>query len=403
MFQETSSVKASFKSLKDISKLKREKKQQKTKSQHNDLESCINCSKYDLVMINGQLTCRDCGLIYSKHIDSGIEWRVGSGSNNQPSDKIRTSINENKYITGITTTTTIGQNTNYKNNKNNNLIKNMNDWKQIDYKDKSMIEKINNITSICKNNDINDMMIENICDTFYKICKILNPRRKKLIALMATSVMLCFEEKGYIKTVDEVAQMFDIEEKTLIKLSKEFEIVWQEIKYDEDDKTSKLQQKSFINNNANENISNKTQLSINIIKSKIKEFEQNDILDFKNTEELNKLIEQKAHIDAVNEKHVIESNKYILNNQLNNLVYYLKKLKIPNTYFKYFKDLYTQIFNDRVLLEHIPKSKFAVIIYQGCINNNINIDINLIIKACKTSDVTFNKCYKKFKNIYLEE
>lgn len=342
-------------SLKTISNKKRQiRKNNFKKTDNTNFDKCENCGKCNLFTLNGKITCNDCGLIFSKHIDTNIEWRISCGSNNNPSDKIRTSINENKYISGNTTTTTIGQNASFKNIKNNNLIKTMSEWKQITYKDKTMIEKINNLTSICRNNDINDMMIDKICETFYKICKVLNPRRKKLIALMATSVLICFEEEGIVKDIDDISQIFDIDEKLLIKLSKEFEITWQEIKYTEQQTDDK----------------------------------------FKYTKSNNDVKFNNKNISKKNENDILITH-------LNNLTCYLKKCQIPNIRQQYFKDLYTKIFKDRQLLEHIQKSKFAVVIYQSCLDNNIDIELKTIINICKTSYVTFNKCYKKFKNIYL--
>jgi transcription initiation factor TFIIIB Brf1 subunit/transcription initiation factor TFIIB len=375
-------IKPKLSSLKGLRKNKRDAKYQaKIYQQDNtEFDICDNCGKSDIVENNGHHMCRDCGLIFGKHIDTGVEWRTCSSSNSNGIDKVRTSITENKYIVGSTTTTTVGNNTNFKNVKNNNLIKTMSEWKQITYKDKSMKDKINNLTSICKNNDINDMMIEKICDIFFEICSITNPRRKKLTALMATSVMICYDDQGIVRSLDELSQMFDIDEKTLIKLSKDFEIIWQEVKYSKENDTNELKNKSREDYN----------------------LEHNDSINDKNKLILSsKEIEEKKQKMKKQQKQ--KNYKNILSEHVNTLLHFVRKLSISSHYHSYFIELYTKIYNDRVLLEHIPRSKFAVIIYQGCLDNNINVNINDIIHICRTSDVTFNKCYKKFKAIYIQD
>lgn len=368
-----SSLKGLRKDKRDV-KFQYQKQNQKSHQDISEFDICENCGKFNIVENNGQHMCRDCGLIFGKHIDTGIEWRTCSISNNC-ADKVRTSINENRYIVGSTTITTVGSNTNLKNVKNNNLIKTMSEWKQITYKDKSMKDKINNLTSICRNNDINEMMIEKICDIFFEICSITNPRRKKLIALMATSVIICYDEHNIVRSLDDLSQMFDIEEKTLIKLSKDFEIIWQEIKYTKENDTNNLKNKSRIDYS-------------------------NDQKSTKNT----KLLLPTKPIQTTKTLQHIKKKKYtnILTEHINTLTHFLIKLSISNIYHHYFIELYTKIYNDRVLLEHIPRSKCSIIIYQGCLDNNININTNDIITICRTSNVTFNKCYKKFKNLYLD-
>jgi transcription initiation factor TFIIIB Brf1 subunit/transcription initiation factor TFIIB len=365
-------------SLKGLRKNRRDAKYQAINQQQNttEFDKCENCGKSDIVEHNGHHTCRDCGLIFGKHIDTGVEWRTCSSSNSNGTDKVRTSINENRYIVGSTTTTTVGNNTNFKNVKNNNLIKTMSEWKQITYKDKSMKDKINNLTSICKNNDINDMMIEKICDIFFEICSITNPRRKKLTALMATSVMICYDEHDIVRSLDDLSQMFDIDEKTLIKLSKDFEIIWQEVKYTKDNDTKELKNKSIEAYNQEHN-----------------SFSCDSSLTGEEIE---------THKRNIKKQQKQKNHKNILSEHINTMMHFIRKLSIPSHYNSYFIELYTKIYNDRVLLEHIPRSKFAVIIYQGCLDNNVNVNTSDIISICRTSDVTFNKCYKKFKALYIQ-
>jgi len=71
---ESSTSKNNKCSIGSISKLKRLKKQ-KPKSLSSIIEECDNCGKNNIVENDGYINCQDCGLIFSKHIDSNIEWR----------------------------------------------------------------------------------------------------------------------------------------------------------------------------------------------------------------------------------------------------------------------------------------------------------------------------------------
>ena len=53
-----------------------------------------------------------------------------------------------------------------------------------------MLKRFNNITSICNNAGISGIIIETAKEVFYKIQKIHSPRRNKLSALMASSVII---------------------------------------------------------------------------------------------------------------------------------------------------------------------------------------------------------------------
>lgn len=367
-------------SLRDLSLQKKNKLRSNIVIPQLEIDMCQDCKSNNLVDLNGFLTCKNCGLISRKQIDSNVEWRCNN-SNNSGVDKTRTSINDNKYVKGNTTNTTIGFNVTSKNCKNNNLIKTMSEWKQISYKDSSMITKIQHITNICKNNEINDKFVDDICEIFYKICSIKNPVRSKLKALMAASVQLCFIDKGLFKCDSVVSNMFDIDEKLYNKLFKDFELIWKELKRKESINTKELKKESIYYNTSYKNTQNNT---TNLHSKKLNSYKH----IITNTENNNVNITD-------NNKNNINNYDYILNNDNNKLVFYLKKCNIDNEYFDMFIDYNNKVYTNKILSNHIPRSRYAVIIYKVCMDNNIDCNKYNIIKNCRTSEVTFNKCFSK--------
>lgn len=368
------STKISLRDLSQQKKLKLRSSINNDNISQYEIDICQDCKSNNLVELNGFLTCKNCGLISRKQIDSNVEWRCNN-SNNTGVDKTRTSVSDNKYLKGNTTNTTIGFNVTSKNCKNNNLIKTMSEWKQISYKDSSMITKIQHITNICKNNEINDKFVDDICEIFYKICSIKNPVRSKLKALMAASVQLCFIDKGMFKCDSEVSHMFDIDEKLYNKLFKDFELVWKELKRKESKNTKALKKESLAYNNSYINTENNN--------TNINNNEHKAINHINNNSNSNKNISNESEYD------------YILNNDNNKLVFYLKKCNINNEYFDMFIDYNNEVYTNKTLSNHIPRSRYAVIIYKVCIDNNIDCNKYNIIKNCRTSEVTFNKCFSK--------
>ncbi len=358
--------------LRDISRMKRLKARQQAGIINEDakigkLLSCESCSGI-LVPHDGFMVCKSCGLCQSKDIDESQEWR-NLDSNEKGSDPCRVGLPNNTLMPE----TSVGIMVVYGNKKtaNSHIIRTMNNWKMLNYKDSSVLKRFKYITTVCKNANVLDCIIEEIKVVFYKISNLKSTRRTKLQALMAVSVIIGHRICGYEKDYKDVATMFDLDIKILLKMIKEYELIWKDIVDNEEKEQAKLVQES------------------------IDEQKATDAAEFaltgKKAVSVNKPPVQQP-VDIVIDSKLDEDNlqlkKYLIQSQLES-VYFPKVFQANNWV------------NERnILTQHIPNSRYACIIYLISEMYSLNIPKQDIINICDTSNVTINKCYNKLLPYY---
>lgn len=324
------------------------KKKTKKKNVIN-MDNCKNCNSY-LYDNDGLIICNKCGLYHRCKIDMGQE---SYNYNDNKSDPCRTGLTDNQLIPSSNKGTIFGYNSPYgkKSNKaHNNLMRSMNNWKTMNYKDNNMLKRFNTITSICNNAGINNIIVEDSKEIFYNIHKIHSPRRNKLLALMASSVIISLKKHDMTFKFDKIASIFNISKKILRNMLGEYEHYWKEICDNEEKEQLKLAKESLDDDNKNGDV----------------------IID--------KLYQQKNN----NNEIIFKSYFNILNIDLK----YLDKIEI----------LYKWINDNYLLIEHVSKSIAACLIYTICNLYNINIKKKNIASVCNTSTITINKCYNKLVN-----
>lgn len=357
-------------SLRDISRLKRIKAriQNGTSASTEDpkigkLLICEACPGI-LVPHDGYMVCKQCGLYQSKDIDTSQEWR-NLDSNDKGSDPCRVSLPNNTLMpeTSVGTMVVYGN----KRTANSHIIRMMNNWKMLNYKDSSILKRFKYITSVCKNANVFDCIIEEIKVVFYKISMIKSTRRTKLQALMAVSVIIGHHICGYEKDHVEVAKMFDLDIKILRKMVKEYELIWKDIQDEEAKEQAQLAQASI-----EEESSHPTGASA----------APSSDTQFKKLDSLDKEYRKKQDEDN------IQLKKALMQIQMET-IYYPKVFAVNDW------------INERnILTQHIPKSRYASIIHLISEMYALNIKKSDIILVCDTSNVTINKCYNKLLPYY---
>lgn len=360
-------------SLRDISRLKRIKSriQNGTSAATEDtkigkLLICEACPGI-LVPHDGYMVCKQCGLYQSKDIDASQEWR-NLENNDKGSDPCRVSLPNNTLMpeTSVGTMVVYGN----KRTANSHIIRTMNNWKMLNYKDSSILKRFKYITSVCKNANVFDCIIEEIKVVFYKISMIKSTRRTKLQALMAVSVIIGHHICGYEKDHEEVAKMFDLDIKILRKMVKEYELIWKDIQDEEAREQAQLAQASIEEESSHPTGASAPPKPIIL-----------NIQD-KKLDSLDKEFRKKQNEDNVQLK------KALMQIQLEN-VYYPKVFAVNDW------------INERnILTQHIPKSRYACIIYLISEMYALSIKKSDIILVCDTSNVTINKCYNKLLPYY---
>ena len=333
--------------LNELKRIRQNRLAVKKTKKRNLLNLCRNCKKDTLYENNGLIICSKCGLFSNVKVDMDQE---SYNYNDGKADPTRTNMVENYLIPSCNKGSIYSYNCANGNKKNighNNMIRNMNNWKIMDYKDSNRLHLFNNIASICNNAGISSLIIENAKEIFYKIHNIHSPRRSKLSALLASSVIISFKKIGQSYNFSDIATMFNITKKVLRTMLNEYERYWKEICDKEQREQIKLAKASLDEDNKN-----------------------GDIV-------IERIYKQKKMNDMPNYKHYLS--------MLNIDVKYVNKLEILDSW----------IHKNKILLEHVPKSVIACVIFM-CFNlYNINIKKKQIATVCGTSVITINKCYTK--------
>lgn len=401
-----STVMSSGSSLRDISLLRRQKAREKmgTKQSPQDatiaqLLCCEACGD-NLIPNDGHMVCKSCGLCQSRDIDASQEWR--NLDDNKGSDPCRVSLPNNTLMpeTSMGTMVMYGGG---KRSHSSHIIRTMNNWSLLTYKDSTTLKRFKDITCICKQANVLDSVIEEIKGVYHKISQVKAARRNKLQALMAVSVIIGHKNTGYEKSYKEVADMFNIDMKVLRSMIKEYELIWKEIQDEEIDKQTALAVASISElPEITTTPSHRLQHQITTISTTITE-------DTNTQTRLLTLTSptQEFYYGTVDtkEKTQIETDEDFRKRQDEDngkLKKYLIKVGMTPLYHDKVFQVNDWISEKYILAQHIPKSRYACLIYLISELYALNIDKHKIITVCDTSNVTINKCYAKLSG-YLDQ
>jgi transcription initiation factor TFIIIB Brf1 subunit/transcription initiation factor TFIIB len=379
----------SLNSLSDISRLRRQKAKAKAGMAtpiDTSLKKLLMCETCNTALIphDGFMVCRDCGLCTSRDIDATQEWR-NLDDNKGGSDPSRVSVPNNTLMPE----TSVGSMVAYGSGKKAayaNIIRTMNNWSMLSYKDSTILKRFKHITTVCKNANVLDSVIEEIKVVYYKISQVKAARRNKLHALMAVSVIIGHEIAGYERDYKEVADMFDIDIKILRSMIKEYEFIWKELQDIEAEEQAILVQQSIDEEKTSisKNQVNTTQAITVVSQPKPQVLSSIDEL-VANDKPMGTLV-NKENDELFRQRQTEDNSK---------LRKYINKSGISTLYHDKFYQLNDWIAERYILAQHIPKSRYACLIFLISELYALNIDKHKIISLCETSNVTINKCYNK--------
>lgn len=403
-------------SLSDISRLRKQRAKEKAgmatpvDTSIKKLLMCETCGTA-LIPHDGFMVCRDCGLCTSRDIDTSQEWR-NLDDNKGGSDPSRVSVPNNTLMPE----TSVGTMVSYGSGKKApyaNIIRTMNNWSMLSYKDSTILKRFKHITTVCKNANVLDSVIEEIKIVYYKISQVKAARRNKLHALMAVSVIIGHEIAGYDRDYKEVADMFDIDIKVLRGMIKEYEFIWKELQDIEAEEQAALVKQS-IDEETNEtykpDLSTPARIAAEITDNTATNTLNNIIPNNKNTNSgiinkvstnqpilstIDELVANDKPINPIISKETDELFRQRQEEDNSKLRKYVVKSGIPAIYQDKFYQLNDWIAERFILAQHIPKSRYACLIFLVSELYALSVDKHKIISLCETSNVTINKCYNK--------
>lgn len=372
-------------SLRDISRMRKQKAKEKAGTvspSDTSIKKLLMCEACATALIphDGYMVCRDCGLCQSRDIDTSQEWR--NLDDNKNGDPSRVSLPNNTLMPE----TSVGTMVAYGNGKKApfaHIIRTMNNWSMLSYKDSTILKRFKHITTVCKNANVLDSVIEEIKIVYYKISQVKAARRNKLQALMAVSVIIGHKIAGYERDYKEVADMFDIDLKVLRSMIKEYEFIWKELQDIENEEQAALVQQSI--NDELKEINSESAVIIH---------KTPNIPMVEKPMSIDDLVKNDTATEPVIDKddELFKERQEIDNGKLKK---YVLKSGISSLYYDKFYLLNDWIAERYILAQHIPKSRYACLIFLISELYALNVDKHKIINLCETSNVTINKCYNK--------
>lgn len=301
------------------------------------MDHCSDCNSTRIVEQEGKYVCTECGVSNGMVIDFKQEWRFYGSEDNKNSDPSRCGIPTNELLpnSSIGSVIGFGSNESYVQRR----IRNMQYWNAIPYKEASLRDAFDSITTVCHNAGISTCIIEEAKIMYSKVSDLKTSRRTKKEAMKAASVYVACELKNVPRSSREIDKIFKIGDiKVTSKAIKRFNEIWNSINDKDKDKS------------------------------------------------------------GVHEDNTVEVKEYV-SNSLSYLHRYCSKLAINDNFYHLCYKLLEYIETNKILNIHNPSSIIATCLYYVVRKYNLDINEHHIIKECDVSNVTINKCYNKLLKI----
>jgi len=180
------------------------------------------------VVYNGILTCNQCKNTLSNIID-GPEWRYYGSNDTKSSDPTRCGMPVNQLLPSSSVGTSISYRSN---NYNMHKMRRYQQWNGMPYKERSLLKVFEDISRLCKSNDIPSIII-NESHSLYKIVsstKISRGSNRK--GIIAACVYFSCKINKVPRSTNEMADIFNIKVPVMTKGCKKFQEIMQMNKLD---------------------------------------------------------------------------------------------------------------------------------------------------------------------------
>jgi transcription initiation factor TFIIB len=180
---------------------------------HGDC-SCPECGM-DALMINGSdNVCSSCGVNLGSDIDYRPDWRNDNGTGE---DMSRCNLPRSEMLPESSLSTCVRLD--YRAGKTAYDMKRTMIWNSIPHNERAMKTKIEDISCICRENNVPDIIMEYAQETYHSIIRALEARKdvrrrgKNDKGLQAAALFISYQDQHKPKTYKEIASIFGIESK----------------------------------------------------------------------------------------------------------------------------------------------------------------------------------------------
>jgi len=165
------------------------------------------CQKEENYLINdGIIQCKVCSNTISNICDNA-EWRYYGVNDNKTSDPTRCGMPINTLLPE----SSVGSSVSFKNNsKSMSQIRRYQQWNGMPYKERSLYKVFNEITTVCRDNNIPVIIINEAKSLYNIISKTKISRGSNRVGIIAACVYFACKECNVPRSSKEIADIFKI-------------------------------------------------------------------------------------------------------------------------------------------------------------------------------------------------
>jgi transcription initiation factor TFIIB len=182
---------------------------------------CEFCNAPGVILEEGNYYCKSCNSITSRYIDSHAEWRYYGAEDSKSSDPSRCGMPVNDLLPNSSLGSMIGVRMNE--SYDMKLIRKFHMWNSMTYRERTLYNVFDNITSHASQCGISNSIIEEAKQFYKKVSESKITRGENRSGLIASSIYMSCKSNKVPRSTKEIAKMFNIKLTTMTKGCKKFQ------------------------------------------------------------------------------------------------------------------------------------------------------------------------------------
>lgn len=183
--------------------------------------TCEFCNSNNIILEDGHFICKSCNSINNRFIDSNAEWRFYGAEDSKSSDPTRCGLPTNSLLPGASLGTVISNKMNE--SYDMRLIRKYHMWNSMSYKERTLYNIFDNITTNAENNGISTSIIEEAKMFYKKVSESKITRGENRNGLIASSIYMSCKSNKVPRSTKEIAKIFNIKITTMTRGCKKFQ------------------------------------------------------------------------------------------------------------------------------------------------------------------------------------
>jgi transcription initiation factor TFIIB len=183
-------------------------------------DACEYCGEKEIILEEGNYVCKACNTISTRFIDSNAEWRY-YGSEDKGSDPSRCGMPTSELLPNSSLGSVIGNS--WKESYDMRKIRKYHMWNSMPYKDRTLYNIFENISTHASNGGISNSIIEEAKMLYKQIAEAKITRGDNKTGLIASSIYMSCKTNKVPRSTKEIANIFNVKLTTMTKACKKFQ------------------------------------------------------------------------------------------------------------------------------------------------------------------------------------